>query len=328
MESNGKYLLIYNPASGNKSKHKIIPYICHKLEKMGIEFDVVATRYQGHARELAAEAASARRPAVLACGGDGTVNEIATGLVGTSTALAILPAGSGNGLARHLGIPVDIRSALKVFESKNIISADYGTANGRPFFCTFGVGFDAAVSERCAREKRRGILMYLKNTINEYVKFSPEEYVIEAGGKVITDKAFLVVCCNASQYGNNAFVAPEASVTDGELDITIVHGGDIFSRAIVGVDMITGLIGRNALVEIVRTKSATIIRKNPGAAHLDGDAVVMPDRIEVQCHPGKLRVYCSTDDTRFQPIVTPTKLFFRDLFIDIRNLFGHKYYKG
>ena len=324
MESNGKYLLIVNPASGNKSKHKIVPYICKKLQKMGIDFDIVGTRYKGHARELAEEAAAAGRPAVLACGGDGTVNEIASGLIGSKTALGILPAGSGNGLARHLGIPVDIRSALKVIGTKHIINADYGTANGQPFFCTFGVGFDAAVSERCARQKRRGFLMYLKNTINEYIKFSPEEYVIETGGRVITDKAFLVVCCNASQYGNNAFVAPDASVTDGELDITIVHGGDILSRASVGVDMITGLIGMNALVEIVRTPSATIIRKNGGAAHIDGDAVNMGNRIEVVCHAGKLRVFSATDDTRFVPIITPTKLFFRDIFLWTRNIFGYK----
>lgn len=324
MEKNGKYLLIVNPASGSVSKHKIIPHICKRLHKMGIDFEVASTRYPGHARELAAEAAAAGRPAVLACGGDGTINEVASGLVGTDTALGILPAGSGNGFARHLGIPVDIDSALNAIAKKNIIASDYGTANGRPFFCTFGVGFDAAVSERCARQKRRGILMYLKNTINEYVKFMPEEYVIEAGGRVITERAFLVVCCNASQYGNNAFVAPEASVTDGELDITIVHGGDILSRAIVGVDMITGLIGKNALAETIRTTSATIRRKNSGAAHIDGDAVDMGECIEVVCHPGKLRVFSVTESTRFIPFITPTRLFFRDLFLSISHIFGYR----
>ena len=324
MEANGKYLLLVNPASGSVSKHKIIPHICQRLDKLGIPYDIVATRYKGHARELAAQAAAAGRPAVLACGGDGTVNETATGLIGTKTALGIIPTGSGNGLARHLGIPVDIDSAIKVIAKNNIIESDFGTANGQPFFCTFGVGFDAAVSERCARQKRRGIIMYLKNTINEYVKFSPEEYTIEAGGRVITERAFLVVCCNASQYGNNAFVAPNASVTDGELDITVVHGGDIFKRAIVGVDMITGLIGKNALAETIRTKEATIIRKTAGAAHLDGDAINMGERIEVKCHPGKLRVFATTDSTRFIPFLTPTKLFFRDCIYYIRNLFVRK----
>lgn len=325
MSGSGKYLLIVNPASGTVSKHRIVPHICRKLDKLGLEYDVQATRYPGHAREIAAGAAAEGYHAVIACGGDGTVNETASGLVGTDTALGIIPAGSGNGLARHLGIPVDIDSAIKVIAQHNIIDADYGTANGKPFFCTCGVGFDAAVSERCARQKRRGIFMYLKNMMNEYVKFSPEEYTIITEGRVITERAFLVVCCNASQYGNNAFVAPNASVTDGELDITIVHGGDIFSRAIVGVDMITGFIGKNALAETIRTSSATIIRRTPGAAHLDGDAVAMEEKIEVVCHPGKLKVFATTESTMFVPILTPTKLLLRDIGLFFRHLFDRNY---
>lgn len=225
MSGVGRCMMIVNPASGTVSKHRIVPHVCKRLDKLGVRYDVSATRYPGHAVELARKAAADGYDVVIAVGGDGTVNEVATGLVGSTTALAIVPTGSGNGLARHLGIPVDVDSSIRVLAKKNVITADYGTANDRPFFCTFGVGFDAAVSERCARQKRRGILMYLKNTVNEYINFSPEEYVIEANGQVITDRAFLVVACNASQYGNNAFVAPEASVTDGELDITIVHAG-------------------------------------------------------------------------------------------------------
>ena len=221
----------------------------------------------------------------------------------------------------HLGIPVDVDSSIRVLAKKNVITADYGTANDRPFFCTFGVGFDAAVSERCARQKRRGILMYLKNTVNEYINFSPEEYVIEANGQVITDRAFLVVACNASQYGNNAFVAPEASVTDGELDITIVHAGNVITQAFVGVDMLTGLIGKNALVDTIRTKSAVIRRTDTGAAHLDGDAIEMPPVIEIKCHAGKLRVFAPTKSTRFRPVITPTILFIRDMLLAVRHLF-------
>ena len=325
MATVGRYLLIVNPASGTVSKHRIVPRICQRLKKMGIEFDLVVTRGPGHAHKLALEAAQAHRPAVLACGGDGTVNEVASGLAGSETALGIIPAGSGNGLARHLGIPVDIDTSLAVIGKTHIIPIDYGTANDKPFFCTFGVGFDAAVSERCARQKRRGILMYLKNCIDEYVKFSPEEYAIEVNGEVITEKAFLVVCCNASQYGNNAFVAPYASVTDGEFDLTIVHGGDRFTRAIVGLDILTGLIGKNALADIVRTSSATIIRKTAGAAHVDGDAVDMPERIEVRCHAGQLKVFAPTKSTIFIPILTPSYLVARDFVLFFKHLFtfGH-----
>ena len=323
MEANNRYLVIINPASGTMSKRKILPTICRKLDKIGIPYDVVGTRYPGHATELAAQAAAEGRPAVLACRGDGTVNEVAQGLIGTETVLGIIPAGSGNGFARHLGIPVDVSSALNVIAANKVVVSDYGTANGRPFFCTFGVGFDAAVSERCARSKRRGLLMYIHTMLNECVKFRPEEYIIEAGGRVITEKAFLVVCCNASQYGNNAFVAPDASVTDGELDITIVHGGDLLSRAVVGVDIVAGLIGKDAFSETIRTDSAKIIRNTPGAAHIDGESITMPEIIEVQCHKGELRVFGATESTRFVPFATPTRLFLRDIYYSVRNIFAH-----
>ena len=324
MHDSAPNLLIVNPASGTVSKHRIIPQLNRLMDKMGMVYDIAPTEGPGHATELARAAALKGRRAVFVCGGDGTVNEAATGLIGTDTTLGIIPAGSGNGLARHLGIPVDIASAVNVIAKNNIVRADYGTANGHPFFCTFGVGFDAAVSERCARQKRRGIMMYLKNVFDEYIKFDPEEYIIEANGRIITERAFLVVCCNASQYGNNAFVAPDASITDGELDITIVHKGNIVSRAMVGVDMMTGLIGKNALVDTFRASSATIIRKSQSAAHVDGDALRLPERIEVKCHPGGLNIFAPTDATRFVPIVTPTKLVVRDAFLAIRKLFPGK----
>lgn len=314
------FLVIVNPASGTVAKLRIIPHLYKKMTELGFDFDIAFTKGAGHARELAEQAAADGRYAVLACGGDGTVNEIASGLCGTDTILGIIPTGSGNGLARHLGIPVDINRSLKVIAADNVIAADYGTANDKPFFCTFGVGFDAAVSERCAREKRRGIIMYLRNTVSEYMKFCPEEYDIEVNGEIITDRAFLVVCCNASQYGNNAFIAPHASVTDGELDITIVHAGNFFTHAIAGIDILTGLIRNNTFVNTIRTSSARIIRKTPGAAHLDGDALSMDRVIDVKCHPGRLRIFAPTNETRFKPILTPTVLFFRDIVLSMVRL--------
>ena len=140
--------LIINPIAGTLSKRGLDSWLMPRLQDMGYDVSVQYTRYAGHATEIAREAAAAGHYAVLACGGDGTVNEVATGLVGTSTALGILPAGSGNGLARHIGIPVDIWRSLRVIAQNNIADCDYGEVNGRPFFCTFGLGFDAAVSHR------------------------------------------------------------------------------------------------------------------------------------------------------------------------------------
>lgn len=292
-----------------------------KLEAKGINVDVRATEGPGHATEIAARAVEQGYEAVLCCGGDGTVNETAQGLLGTKVPLGIIPTGSGNGLARHLGIPVDVERSLRVIAEKHVVDIDYGTANDTPFFCTFGVGFDAAVSERFARQKRRGLMMYLKSAIDEYIHFSPERYIIEADGHTIADHAYLVVACNASQYGNNAFIAPEASVTDGELDITVVHTGNLFKQAVLGVDFLTGFIGKNALIDTFRTKQVRIIRQSTGAAHVDGDPVVMPSVIDIKCHPLKLTIFAPTGETRFRPIITPWCLFWRDAGLIISRLF-------
>ncbi len=312
-----KLLLIVNPASGTRSRLALIPKLCHRLNKAGYEVEARLTRGPGDATRFAADAVKRGFYGVVACGGDGTVNETARALCGTSTALGIIPTGSGNGLARHLEIPVDIASSIIVIAENNIVACDYGTANGQPFFCTFGVGFDAAVSERFARQKRRGLMMYLKSAVDEFVKYSPEEYTIEADGQVITEDAFLVVCCNASQYGNNAFIAPQASITDGLLDLTIVHSGNLITRALLGVDMLTGFIGKNALIHTIRTRSATIRRHGRGSSHIDGDPTQMPETIDIACHPGGIRIFSPTRSTRFRPIFTPMRLAMRDFFYSI-----------
>ncbi len=315
-----KVRLVVNPASGTTAKHRIARYSADRLIDMGYDVEVVVTEGPGHATALAEEASRLGYYAVVACGGDGTVNEVATALCDSRTALGIIPAGSGNGLARHLGIPVDIDRSLRVIAENNVIVADCGMANGRPFFCTFGVGFDAAVSERFARQRRRGLIMYLKSAIDEYIGYSPEEYEIEVDGRTIVERAFLVVCCNASQYGNNAFIAPDASITDGLLDLTIVHVANPVRQALVGVDLLTGFIGKNALIDTIRVSSATIRRRRPGAAHIDGDPASMSDRIYIRCRRKTLRIFSPTKETRFRPVVTPAVLMLRDGVYGIKRL--------
>ena len=183
------------------------------------------TEGPGHASELAAEAVATGTETVIAAGGDGTVNEIATALSHTRTAIGIIPLGSGNGLARTLGIPQDVDEALGVIAAGNIETCDRGMACGLPFYCTFGVGFDAEVSEKFASEKRRGRITYVRSVLQEFLEYQPQPYAISVGGRVITERAFLIAACNASQYGNNAYIAPKAELTDGLLDLVVIHEG-------------------------------------------------------------------------------------------------------
>lgn len=315
-----KARLIINPISGTASKEGLDRYVEDQLGPKGWEIETVYTRCHGDATRLAAEAADKGYDAVFAAGGDGTVNETAGALCNRSTALGIIPCGSGNGLARHLGITVDIREGVKVLTEHKPMPIDYGTVNGRKFFCTFGVGFDAAVSEEFARKKTRGKLTYIQSTFQTYAKFRPERYTITAGGQTLTEEAFLVAVCNASQYGNNAYIAPKAVIDDGLLDVTIVHAGNPFSTAIVGFDLLTGMIEKNVLIHTFRTPSLSITRTSDGPAHLDGEPLRMGERIDIDCHRQSLNVIAPPVPDEVKPFITPASAMLKDFYVAVNKL--------
>ncbi|MBD5379240.1 MAG: diacylglycerol kinase family lipid kinase [Bacteroides sp.] len=314
-------LLIINPISGTGAKQGVAERIKSRLAESGFDVEVKFTTGPGNATELAREAVENKFHTVVAIGGDGTVNETAVGLSKTDVALGIIPAGSGNGLARHLNIPMDIDRAADIIAQRNIVDCDYGEVNHRPFFCTFGVGFDAAVSHRFAKQNRRGKMMYIKSAIDEYLNYNPQEYTISANGKVLTEKAFLIAVCNASQYGNNAYIAPQASITDGLLDFTIVHAGTPADAAAFGIDLMTGYINKNVMIHTFRAPAAVITRNSDGPAHIDGEPLIMDKAMYIQCNHGGIKLYASPKNSDFKPIVTPIKSLFNDFVADINKLF-------
>lgn len=321
MQNSKQLMLIINPISGTNSKAGLAGMVEEVLAPIGYQVDVKYTTCQGDATRLATLAVEQGYDAVLAAGGDGTINETAIALCGSKVPLGIIPSGSGNGLARHIGIPVDPRLSLKVIERQHVVDCDYATVNDRPFFCTFGIGFDAAVSHRFARQNRRGKLSYIRSAISEYVTYHPQTYTISANGHIITEKAFIVAVCNASQYGNNAYIAPEASITDGLLDITVVHAGNPIDAAVVGVDLMTGYINRNTMIHTFRAPAAVIYRTGEGPAHIDGEPVIMDDIMDVRCRHGALRIFTPDSKPRFQPILTPVRSMLSDVGIALNNMF-------
>lgn len=319
-----KAFLIINPISGTGDKSGIRELVEQRLGAKGFEVTTGFTSAKGDATVMASDASAQGYDMVIACGGDGTVNETARALRGSHTPLGIIPCGSGNGLARHLGIDVDVASAVEILSEGVVTDCDFGTANGQPFFCTFGVGFDAAVSSNFARQHRRGPLTYIRSAIAEYVKFHPQVYTVSANGHVLTEKAFLIAVCNASQYGNNAYIAPRASITDGELDITIIHAGNPLDTAMVGMDLFTGYINQNTLIHSFRAPAAVIYRQHTGPAHLDGEPLTIDDTMEIKCHPAGLRIFTPEQEITFRPLITPIENAARDIACSVTRLFNRK----
>ena len=262
-----------NPISGTSDK-KDIPYLIEELlDKEQFDYSIRETEYAGHAYEIAKESKEQGIDIVVAVGGDGTVNEVGRALVHSNTALGIIPTGSGNGLARHLLIPMKIKGAIQVLNDCEITDLDYGIINEHPFFCTCGVGFDAFISEKFAEAGKRGPITYLENILKEGLKYKPETYEIEAENGTIKKKAFHIACANASQYGNNAYIAPQASMSDGMIDVIIMEPFDALEASQISIEMFNKTLDKNNKIKTFRSKEIKIYRKAPGVIHYDGDPV-------------------------------------------------------
>jgi YegS/Rv2252/BmrU family lipid kinase len=276
-----KIVFVVNPHSGTQGKEHILTYLNEKPKGEHYAYEVVYTEYAGHATEIAAREVEKGTFAVVAVGGDGTINEVARSLLHTDTALGIVPCGSGNGLARHLQIPMDARRAIDIVFGGEVEMMDYGLINDLPFFCTCGVGFDALVSLKFAEAGRRGLLTYLEKTLYESLKYRPETYELETEDGTLQHKAFLIACGNASQYGNNAYIAPQAELTDGLLDVTILEPFTVLDVPSLAFQLFNKTIDRNSRIKTFRCRSLHIHRTQEGAAHYDGDPMRMGKDIDV-----------------------------------------------
>lgn len=314
-------LLIINPISGTRSKNGLGAEVKGKLQPFGIDVDIKKTEAQGHAFQLASEAVEQGYDMVISAGGDGTVNEVANALSFSDCTLGILPFGSGNGLARSLGIPMEPLSALKLIEAGNTLVCDRGMVNNKPFYCTFGIGFDAAVSEKFASMKKRGRVTYIRSAFREFLNYKSQAYAILINGKIITDKALLIAVCNAPQYGNNAYIGPKAKLTDGLLDLTVVHADNPFNTLLMGMDMLTGMLDKNRGISTFRVPSLTIVRTEEGPVHLDGEPMHMGKKMEISCEKKALKVFSHEKEPVFTPFISPIRAILDDMRYDVMDKF-------
>jgi diacylglycerol kinase family enzyme len=194
-------------------------------------------------------------------------------------------------LARHLKIPLDPKKALQLISKGNIMQMDYGKINDRLFFCTTGVGFDAHIGHVFANTKSRGFANYLKATVSEFMNYKPKRYEIRINKKTIIRRAFLITVANASQYGNNAHIAPKAMVNDGQMEVAIMSQFPIHSAPILGARLFLKTIDKSNYIETYSCHKLTIRRKHSGVVHFDGEPGKMGKELKIKIFPKGLNVF-------------------------------------
>ena len=320
MTKKRKITFILNPKSGTSSKAEVPALIEQIIDKNLFITEICFTEYRGHAAEIARNKAEEGVDLVVAVGGDGTVNEVARSLVHTNTALAIIPCGSGNGLARHLCIPMDIKKAINIINDFKIDSFDYGVINGMPFFCTCGMGFDAFISLKFAEAGKRGPITYVENVLKEGLKYKPETYEVSDDTGAKKYKAFLIACANASQYGNNAYIAPGATMKDGEMDVIIMEPFTALDAPQIAADLFMKTMHNNSKIKTFRTKILHITRKEPGAIHYDGDPIMTDKDIDVHIEPQGIKILTNPEATEDTGHPNALLNAFSDFFNNINNV--------
>ena len=283
-------LFIINPISGGKDKLKIPAMIDANLDRSKFNANFAFTEYVGHASEIAEEAAGKNFDVIVAVGGDGTINEIASKVMQQHKILGVLPFGSGNGLARFLKIPMNTVKAIKVINNCKVSVIDTATFNDKCFFNMAGMGFDAHISSVFAGNKGRGLSGYVKLGLQEVLSYQPQTYRIVIDGREYLRKAFVISVANSSQYGNNAHIAPTASVTDGLLDVCIVKEFPMYKLPLLAYEMLRSKTDHSKLVEIIKGKNIHISRIKEDAIHIDGEPFFMGKEIAVSVNPLSLNI--------------------------------------
>ena len=313
-------VFIINPISGTHSKDEIPALIETRLDHERYDYEIQLTGYAGHATEIARNCVALGIDAVVAVGGDGTVNEVARALTHSETALGIIPCGSGNGLARHLCIPMDAKKAIDIINACNIELFDYGVINDLPFFCTCGMGFDAFISLKFAEAGKRGPITYVENVLKEGLKYKPETYQVESDDGAHRYKAFLIACANASQYGNNAYIAPGATMKDGQMDVIIMEPFDALEAPQIAADLFMKTLPNNSKIKTFRTRHLHIHREEPGAIHFDGDPIMTGTDVDVHIEPQGIHILTDPDMTEDSGQPNFLLNAFSDFFNNINNV--------
>ncbi len=291
-------VIIVNPVAGTGNKKNILRLIESYTAKRELKTEVLLTSHAGHGAQLAAAAAKNNTRLVIAAGGDGTVNEVARALAGTSTALGIIPLGSGNGLARHFGIPMDPVRALLLPDTGKIIALDTFRINEHFSVNISGVGFDAHVARLFADFGKRGFMSYAKISLREYFSYAPVNYHLKMDGHQVETKAFIIVFANCSQWGNRAAIAPAAIADDGLITIGIIHRLPATHLLLFAYRLFTGSLKNYRHVSYYQSSSLELTSSSDVPLHIDGEPAGLVNKISIHVDPSSLKLLVPSTFTK------------------------------
>jgi diacylglycerol kinase (ATP) len=298
MDESKKVFFIINRFSGTGYQDSIEGRIIDACAALRYGCTIEYTKKPGHATELAQQAVAEKFDMAFAVGGDGTVNEVAQGLIGSHVAMGILPKGSGNGLARHLGIPMKIASALSLLRSFDVINMDTMLINGKLSVNVSGIGFDGHVAGMFGKNGKRGLTGYTKLVLKEFISYKELEAKVVVDGTSHDTNSFIIALANSSQFGNNARVAPLASVCDELIDVCFIRKVP-FSRVIgFAAKMFTGTLDQSSLVKMYKGKNISIRFPKAVAFHIDGEPQQPASSFDVHIDSGRLKMLVPTHKRR------------------------------
>ncbi len=282
-------LIIINPVSGTRNKAFIEKLIERHINEEIFDYSIEFTVGPSHATDLAQAAANDGFDVVVAIGGDGTVNETAAGLINSNTALGIIPIGSGNGLGRHLQISTNPARALLALNESTPMKIDVCTANGVPFFNVAGVGYDAKIAHEFAKMDTRGFGSYIYNVIRQWFRYKPRKYKIKTEEGEFKRKALLISIANGSQFGNNAWIAPNARLDDGLMDVCILNKFHTVAAPMVAYQLFSKNIEHSKYMDVFKTAEFKLKQKSR-MIHLDGEPFILGKKIHFKVMPKALNI--------------------------------------
>ena len=299
-------LFIINPKSGTGKQGTFLEVLSQTFNVSKFYFDTVYTQYGGHATLLSKDACN-KYDLVVAVGGDGTVNEVARGLIGSNCTMGIVPVGSGNGLARHLRLPMNVKESVEIINEGKSQIIDTATINGEHFVNVAGIGFDAHIAHLYSNTKKRGPIPYIKMATQEFQKYKSKNFQVIIEGQSYNLKAFLISFANSAQFGNNAYISPHAIINDGLLDVCLMSDFPKMEAGQLAVKLFNKRLDKSRFMKIIR--GTQIIVKGTGniKGHIDGEPIDLPNEIEVKVNQATLKVIYNTNISKIDLISNKIK---------------------